>query len=339
VATASPTSRPKVPRGKSDAEPSPPASGGADADGSGEAGAHAGGVPAAAAGGPVFRALLRRRRGGLLTWAALGGIAAGAYARLAMGMGMGPPLVMTGLGGFTLVLSAAALWRIVDPLTRAETRAPVDLRAPQRLRELEREKQAVLKAIKEIELDYQMRKISAPDYREMIERYRARALRILGDLAAGDDYRVLIERELKGRLAALARVGAGGGVNAGPAGSAGPAGAAGAPPVAPRPDPVGPSAVSAAPPPVETPTPAEGAEATSFAEAPTVAAGLPGRPASAPPSAAAGTPHGPATPARFLSEEPRPIRCTDCQTVNDLDARFCKRCGKTLLPPASSVPA
>jgi hypothetical protein len=252
-----------------------------------------------------------------------------------MGMGMGPPLVMTGLGGFTLVLSAAALWRVVDPLTRAETRAPVDLRAPQRLRELEREKQAVLKAIKEIELDYQMRKISAPDYREMIERYRARALRILGDLAAGDDYRVLIERELKGRLA-LARVAPGGG---------GPASAAtGAPPAAPRPDPVGPSQVGAgavaAAEPAIAPQPAEGAGSTSFGEAPTAAAGLAGIPASGPPAAAApAAPHGLASAAHVLSEEPRPIRCTDCQTVNDLDAKFCKRCGKSLLPPASSVPA
>jgi hypothetical protein len=49
-----------------------------------------------------------------------------------------------------------------------------------------------------------MRKISEADYREMVERYRARALRVLGDLAAGDDFRPLIERELKDRLAARA---------------------------------------------------------------------------------------------------------------------------------------
>jgi hypothetical protein len=66
----------------------------------------------------------------------------------------------------------------------------------------------VLKAIKEIEFDYQMRKISEVDYREMVERYRARALRILGDLAAGDDYRALIERELRDRLAARVAAGA-----------------------------------------------------------------------------------------------------------------------------------
>ena len=141
-----------------------------------------------------------------MAWAALGAVAAGAYARLGLKMGFGPPLVMTAMGGMTLVLVAGALWRVIDPLTRDEVRLPLDVRAPHRIRELEREKQVVLKAIKEIELDYQMRKISEPDYREMIERYRTRALRVMGDLAAGDDYRVLIERELKGRLAALVQV-------------------------------------------------------------------------------------------------------------------------------------
>ena len=109
---------------------------------------------------------------------------------------------MVGLGGLTLALCAAALWRVIDPLTRGEIALVPEARAPHRLRELEREKQAVLKAIKEIELDYQMRKISQVDYREMVERYRARALRVMGDLAAGEDYRALIERELRDRLAA-----------------------------------------------------------------------------------------------------------------------------------------
>ncbi len=135
----------------------------------------------------------------------VGAIIAAGYAHFALGMRLGPPLVMTGLGGLTLVLTAYALWRVVDPLTRDEVRAAPGKRAPARLheRELEREKQAVLKAIKEIELDYQMKKIGETDYREMVERYRARALRVMRELAAGDDYRALIERELKGRLAAI----------------------------------------------------------------------------------------------------------------------------------------
>jgi hypothetical protein len=283
VAIASPSnSRSKLPGGKNDAE-------GRDAEASGsDAEAPDRRAPKGLSAKQPGR--FDPRRVSTLTWAVLGGGAAGAWAKLGMGMGIGPPLVMTGLGGFTLVLAASALWRVVDPLTRAESRAPVDLRAPHRIRELEREKQAVLKAIKEIELDYQMRKISEPDYREMIERYRARALRILGDLAAGNDYRVLIERELKGRLSAMGRVSA-----------------------------------------------AAAAAEVNLAEAPTAAAGIPG-PAGAGVAAPLATGQRPSATS-LAEDEPRPLRCAGCQTVNDLDAEFCKRCGKNLLSPASSVPA
>jgi aconitase B len=74
------------------------------------------------------------------------------------------------------------------------------------MRELEREKQAVLKAIKEIELDHQMRKIADGDYHEMIDRYRTRAMRLISEIEAGDNFIELIERELKDRLAAAASV-------------------------------------------------------------------------------------------------------------------------------------
>ncbi len=132
-------------------------------------------------------------------------------------MRLSPPLVMVGLGGLVIALCAMALWQIVDPLLRpaaaAGTGASGDAAAPEaapgRTRELEREKQAVLKAIKEIELDYQMLKIADDDYRELTERYRTRAMRLLAELDAGDDYRPLIERELKDRLAAMEAGGGG----------------------------------------------------------------------------------------------------------------------------------
>jgi hypothetical protein len=139
-----------------------------------------------------------RRRLPIWVLGATGALAAVAYAALVEKLRFGPPLVMLGLGGMTLALAGAALWRVIDPLARkAWTVAPRGLRRP---RELEREKQLVLKAIKEIELDFQMRKIAERDYREMIERYRTRAMRLIGEIEAGDDYRVLIERELAMRL-------------------------------------------------------------------------------------------------------------------------------------------
>jgi hypothetical protein len=146
----------------------------------------------------------RARRRVRSLWLGLGGAAV----TLAYGVGVmhireGAPLVMMALGGMTLVLSGVALWRVLDPLSRGE-RAEVDSAAPRssgRIKELEREKQLVLKAIKEIELDYQMRKIAEADYKDMVERYRGRALRIMSELEAGDNFKPLIERELRDRLA------------------------------------------------------------------------------------------------------------------------------------------
>jgi ribosomal protein L40E len=144
-----------------------------------------------------------RRRLTVPTWAVgLGGAAVAlTYAAAIEKMRLGPPLVMIVLGGMTLAFVARALWRVLDPLTRVEVpaRASAELQ-PRRARELEREKQLVLKAIKEVELDFQMRKVAERDYKEMVERYRTRALRLMTEIEAGDDFRSLIERELKIRL-------------------------------------------------------------------------------------------------------------------------------------------
>jgi len=148
--------------------------------------------PAAPVAGP-------RRRLPLWAIALVGAVAALAYASGVEKMHFGPPLVMFGLGGMTLALSAVALYRVIDPLAHARG-AAVAPRTGRHLKELEREKQLVLKAIKEIELDYQMRKIADRDYREMVERYRTRAMRLISEIEAGDDYRALIERELALRL-------------------------------------------------------------------------------------------------------------------------------------------
>jgi hypothetical protein len=156
-------------------------------------------LPAEAA-SPPEETRVRRRVPALVL--GLGGAAiAAVYGVVVMRLRFGPPLVVLALGGLTLVLSGIALWRVLDPLSRANVVSAAAPRAPARLRELEREKQLVLKAIKEVELDYQMRKIAEPDYKDMVERYRARALRIIGELEAGDNFRPLIERELRDRLA------------------------------------------------------------------------------------------------------------------------------------------
>src|SRR5437764_10600566 len=143
----------------------------------------------------------RRRGVPMWTWGAAGFAVVLGYGLVIERMRFAPPLVMLALGGMTLAFAAAALWRVIDPLARPEVGTP-DTTVHSRgfLRELEREKQLVLKAIKEIEFDYQMRKIAERDYRDMVERYRNRAMRLISEIDAGGDFRGLIEKELKLRL-------------------------------------------------------------------------------------------------------------------------------------------
>jgi hypothetical protein len=208
---------------------------------------------------------------------------AAGYAALVEKMRLGPPLVMLSLGGMTLALAGAALWRVIDPLTRGAWAAPA-ARGSRHPRELEREKQLVLKAIKEIELDFQMRKIAERDYREMIERYRTRAMRLMGEIEAGDDYRALIERELTMRIKLT-------------------------------PERAG------------TPSPSS---APADAPSPRAVAGAPHSPGSPELSAPAGP------PSSVEGSAPADVRpalrpaCKNCGTLNDEDARFCKKCGAKL---------
>lgn len=89
---------------------------------------------------------------------------------------------------------------------------------------LEREKTLVLRAIKELEFDRAMRKVSADDFREMRDRLRARAITLMRQLdAAAPAHREAIERELAERLDGLAAD-----ADGPPAPSVSPAGAAAA---------------------------------------------------------------------------------------------------------------
>lgn len=65
---------------------------------------------------------------------------------------------------------------------------------------LEREKMLALRAIKELEFDRAMGKLSDADWQEMSARLRARASRLMRQLDAGTGYREQIERDLARRL-------------------------------------------------------------------------------------------------------------------------------------------
>ena len=65
---------------------------------------------------------------------------------------------------------------------------------------LEREKMLSLRAIKELEFDKAMGKVSDEDFREMSARLRSRATRLMRQLDAGAGYREQVERDLAKRL-------------------------------------------------------------------------------------------------------------------------------------------
>ena len=68
------------------------------------------------------------------------------------------------------------------------------------LRLLERENMLALRAIKELEFDRAMGKLSESDWQEMSGRLRARAARLMRQLDAGAGYREQVEKDLAKRL-------------------------------------------------------------------------------------------------------------------------------------------
>jgi hypothetical protein len=108
-----------------------------------------------------------------------------------------------GAAGF----AAAALYRTLVPLVGSEL-SSLDQPLTESGRALiEREKLLALRAIKELEFDRAMGKVSAKDFDEMASRLRSRAITLMRKLDANAGYRELIERELavRGRMAAGAR--------------------------------------------------------------------------------------------------------------------------------------
>jgi hypothetical protein len=100
-------------------------------------------------------------------------------------------------------LAAAGFYRVLSPLVGEVTegmREPVSQRARA---VIEREKLLTLRALKDLEFDRSMGKVSQADFEEMAGRLRSRALALMKQLDEdGSGYRILIERELSARLAA-----------------------------------------------------------------------------------------------------------------------------------------
>ena len=105
----------------------------------------------------------------------------------------------------SLVVGAAAcvgiaVWRMLGPLAGEQPSRGAQLLGGRTRVALEREKMLVLRAIKDLEFDRAMGKVSESDFAEMSARLRARASRLLRQVDRGAGYRHEIERELAARL-------------------------------------------------------------------------------------------------------------------------------------------
>jgi hypothetical protein len=109
-------------------------------------------------------------------------------------------IILLSLTVFTAAVVGVATWRTLAPFTRSDHRATIAVLGGRTHAALEREKTLTLRAIKDLEFDRAMGKISEKDFAEMSGRLRARATRLLGQLDAGSSYRDQIEREVARRI-------------------------------------------------------------------------------------------------------------------------------------------
>jgi len=93
-----------------------------------------------------------------------------------------------------------AAWRALAPLAGLYHRAGGAMLGGRTRAALERDKALVLRAIKDLEFDRAMGKVSAKDFEDMAGRLRARAMSLMRQLDAGSAYREMIERELALRV-------------------------------------------------------------------------------------------------------------------------------------------
>ena len=114
-------------------------------------------------------------------------------------------LIFVCLAIFAAALVGLAALNALRPLATGETREPEMVGGHTRAA-IEREKNMVLRSIKELEFDRAMGKLGRADYEEMVARLRSRAVRLLQQLDnTSSGYRELIERELAARLVKAGR--------------------------------------------------------------------------------------------------------------------------------------
>jgi hypothetical protein len=93
-----------------------------------------------------------------------------------------------------------AAWRTLAPLFGLHVTSAAEVVGGRARAALERDKALVLRAIRDLEFDRAMGKVSDKDFAEMNTRLRTRAAGILQQLDGGNGYRDEIERELARRV-------------------------------------------------------------------------------------------------------------------------------------------
>ena len=97
------------------------------------------------------------------------------------------------------------LHRTISPLVRKDFKEPLAMAGTRTRAAVEREKNLVLRSIKELEFDRAMGKVSDRDFDEMGRRLRARAIRLMKQLDIEPvDFLAVIERELQERMGGAA---------------------------------------------------------------------------------------------------------------------------------------
>lgn len=111
-------------------------------------------------------------------------------------------IILLSLVIFAAAAVGAAALRTLVPFVRGHDALAVPVVAGRARAAIEREKTLVLRAIKDLEFDHAMGKVSNQDFADMGQRLRTRAAGLLRQLDAGAAYSTLIEQELARRLAA-----------------------------------------------------------------------------------------------------------------------------------------
>jgi hypothetical protein len=96
---------------------------------------------------------------------------------------------------------AAALYRMVLPLMFRNPPISDGPLTERRRAALERDKMLILRAIKDLEFDRAMGKLSQRDFEEMSARLRQRAVSLMKQVDQAGVYRAVIEREIEERMA------------------------------------------------------------------------------------------------------------------------------------------